>query len=280
MSEFLLNHATAVRLTAFAAVFAVMAVWEWRLPLRPRRYGRWRRWPANLAIVVLGALLGRAVLPLAAIGVAMLAATHQWGLFHAFGLPAWFAVPAAIVVLDLAVYLQHALFHALPLLWRLHRVHHADVEFDVTTGTRFHPIEIVLSMVLKMGVVAALGAPVLAVLIFEVLLNMTSMFNHGNVSLGPSLDRKLRWLLVTPDMHRVHHSAMTQETNSNYSFNLTCWDRLFGTYCALPADGHLGMTIGLEQFRDAREMRIDRLLLQPFHVPAREPASIRREHAV
>ncbi len=269
MAEYLLSHVTAIRLTAFASVFVLMAGWEWWTPLRLPRHGRWRRWPANLAIALLGALLVRAVIPLTAVSVAMLATTHGWGLFNVFGLPLWFTVPAAMVMLDLAVYLQHVLLHAVPSLWRLHRMHHADLEFDVTTGIRFHPIEIVLSMVLKIAVVAALGAPLLAVLMFEVLLNVTSMFNHGNVSLGFGLDRKLRWLLVTPDMHRVHHSAVAEEMNSNYGFNLTCWDRLFGTYRTAPLAGQLNMTIGLEVFRDPQELRLDRLLWQPFRNPQR-----------
>ena len=171
---------------------------------------------------------------------------------------------ASVVILDLAIYLQHVLFHAVPALWRLHRMHHADLEFDVTTGVRFHPIEIMLSMLIKLAVVGALGAPPLSVLIFEVLLNATSMFNHGNVRIPLAIDRVLRWLVVTPDMHRVHHSILARETNSNFGFNLPWWDRLFGTYRAQPAAGHEAMTIGIEQFRDPRELRLDRMLLQPF----------------
>src|SRR6266513_2836287 len=174
------------------------------------------------------------------------------------------AVIVAVIVLDLAIYFQHVLFHAVPVLWRLHRMHHADLEFDVTTGVRFHPVEILLSMVIKLGVVLALGAPALAVLIFEVLLNATSMFNHGNVLLPQPIDRVLRTIVVTPEIHRVHHSIEPPETNSNFGFNLPWWDRLFGTYRAQPAAGHDAMTIGIEQFRDARELRLDRMLLQPF----------------
>jgi sterol desaturase/sphingolipid hydroxylase (fatty acid hydroxylase superfamily) len=169
-----------------------------------------------------------------------------------------------VILLDLAIYLQHVLFHAVPALWRLHRMHHADLEFDVTTGTRFHPIEILLSMGIKLGVVAAFGMPAVSVLIFEVLLNATSMFNHGNVRIPLSVDRVLRWIVVTPDMHRVHHSISPRETNSNFGFNLPWWDRLFGTYRDQPAAGHEGMTIGIEQFRDPRELRLDRMLVQPF----------------
>ena len=194
-------------------------------------------------------------------------------------LPAWVGVVASVVLLDLAIYFQHVLFHAVPVLWRLHRMHHADLDFDVTTGLRFHPIEILLSMVIKLAVVAALGAPALAVLIFEVLLNATSMFNHGNVRIPAGLDRVLRWVVVTPDMHRVHHSILSRETNSNFGFNLPWWDRLFGTYRAQPAAGHEGMTIGIEQFRDPRELRLDRMLLQPFRGDAGRYPLGRREQA-
>jgi sterol desaturase/sphingolipid hydroxylase (fatty acid hydroxylase superfamily) len=169
-----------------------------------------------------------------------------------------------VILLDLAIYLQHVLFHAVPTLWRLHRMHHADLEIDVSTGLRFHPIEILLSMVVKLALVIALGAPALSVLIFEVLLNATSMFNHSNIYIPESVDCIIRWFIVTPDMHRVHHSIQARETNSNFGFNLPWWDRLFGTYRAQPAAGHEGMTIGIEQFRDPRELRLDRMLLQPF----------------
>jgi sterol desaturase/sphingolipid hydroxylase (fatty acid hydroxylase superfamily) len=204
------------------------------------------------------------IFPTAAVGVALLAETRQWGLFQSIPAPEWLAIAASILILDLVVYLQHVLFHAAPALWRLHRMHHADLEFDVTTGLRFHPVEIVISMLIKMGLVAALGAPALAVLIFEVLLNATSMFNHGNVRMPAALDAVLRWFVVTPDMHRVHHSIVPRETNSNFGFNLSCWDRLFGTYRRAPAAGHEGMTIGVEQFRDPRELRLDRMLAQPW----------------
>jgi sterol desaturase/sphingolipid hydroxylase (fatty acid hydroxylase superfamily) len=185
-------------------------------------------------------------------------------------------VVASVVILDLAIYLQHVLFHAVPALWRLHRMHHADLEFDVSTGLRFHPIEILLSMLIKFAVIGALGAPALSVLIFEVLLNATSMFNHGNVRIPLGFDRVLRWLVVTPDMHRVHHSILARETNSNFGFNLPWWDRLFGTYRAQPAAGHEAMTIGIEQFRDPRELGLDRMLIQPFRGdPGRYPLGYR-----
>lgn len=263
-SAFLLAHETAIRLTAFAGILAMMAAWEALSPRRPQAVGRTRRWPANLGIVVLNSLVLRLVFPLAAVGLALLGETRGWGLLQATQLPAWLEVAVAVILLDFAIYLQHVLFHAVPLLWRLHRMHHADLEFDVTTGARFHPIEILLSMIIKLGVVAALGAPAVAVLIFEVLLNASSMFNHANVRLPARLDRVLRRIIVTPDMHRVHHSIVPRETNSNFGFSLPWWDRIFGTYRAQPQAGHDAMIIGIGQFRDPLELRLDRMLMQPF----------------
>jgi sterol desaturase/sphingolipid hydroxylase (fatty acid hydroxylase superfamily) len=278
-TDVLLAHEPVIRLGAFAAIFALMASWELWAPRRRQAIGRLRRWPGNLGIVALDTLLLRFVFPVAAVGVALRAETHGWGLFQAMQAPAWVATVASVVLLDLAIYLQHVLFHAVPVLWRLHRMHHADLEFDVTTGVRFHPFEILLSMAIKIGVVAALGAPAAAVLIFEVLLNATSMFNHGNVRLPERIDRALRWILITPDMHRVHHSAVPRETNSNFGFNLPWWDRLFATYRAEPAAGYEEMTIGIEQFRDPRELRLDRMLLQPFRDDDRRYPLGRRETA-
>jgi sterol desaturase/sphingolipid hydroxylase (fatty acid hydroxylase superfamily) len=253
-----------VRLAAFIGVFALMALWELLAPRRPQTIGRGVRWPNNIAIVVIDTLVVRILFPTAAVGLALVAETQGWGLFNHLGLPWWLNIPLAVIVLDLAIYAQHVLFHAVPALWRLHRMHHADLEFDVTTGVRFHPIEIVLSMAMKLGVVVALGTPAVGVLIFEVLLNATSMFNHGNVRIPARFDRLLRWVVVTPEMHRVHHSIEPTETNSNFGFNLPWWDRLFGTYRAQPSAGHEAMTIGIQQFRDPRELRVDRMLHQPF----------------
>ncbi|SOD40715.1 sterol desaturase family protein [Nitrosovibrio sp. Nv4] len=257
-----------VRLGFFMAVLAAMSVWEALAPRRRRGLSRLKRWPANLGMVALNTLVVRILFPTAAIGVALSAEERGWGLLNAFAVPEWIAILIAVLVLDLAIYLQHVLFHAVPWLWRLHRMHHADLDFDVTTGVRFHPIEIVLSMIIKLMVVAALGAPALAVLIFEILLNATSLFNHGNVRIPPPLDRFLRWLVVTPDMHRVHHSWYPNETNSNFGFNLPWWDRLLGTYQDQPRDGHEGMTIGINLFRDPAWERLDRMLIQPFIGPA------------
>ncbi|EWY42469.1 sterol desaturase [Skermanella stibiiresistens SB22] len=275
MPNSVLSYEPLIRLSAFAGVFALMAAWELWAPRRPQAIGRFRRWPSNLGLVVVDTLAVRLMVPMAAVGVALLAEERGWGLFHQVSLPVWLEVVTAVVVLDLAIYGQHIAFHAVPLLWRLHRMHHADLEFDVTTGLRFHPIEVVLSMVIKIAVVVALGAPALAVLIFEVLLNATSMFNHSNVRLPAKLEPVLRWFMVTPDMHRVHHSILRHETDSNYGFNLPWWDRLFGTYRTAPKAGHDGMTLGIEAFRDPAELRLDRLLTQPLRNDGRSHTTLR-----
>ncbi len=254
----------AVRVGAYAAVFAAMALWEWRAPRRKLTAGRKPRWSGNLGILAIDIVAVRLLVPTTAVGVALVAAQNHWGLFPALGLPYWAAVAAGAIALDFAIYLQHVVFHYVPPLWRLHRMHHADVDIDVTTGVRFHPIEILLSLGIKIAAVLALGVPALAVLVFEVLLNATSMFNHSNVGLPPRLDALARWIVVTPQMHQVHHSVVRAETDSNFGFNLPWWDRLFGTYRAEPAAGEQGMTIGLPIFRDRTELNIARLLTQPF----------------
>ena len=264
MSEALVANELLIRLAAFAGIFAVMAAWEILAPRRDQKLGRRTRWSGNIGIVIVDAVLVRLVFPITAVGLALVAEARGWGLFYVLDLPTWLSVPLAVMALDLAIYLQHVLFHAVPTLWRLHRMHHADLELDVTTGTRFHPIEIILSMGIKLGAVAAMGVPAVAVLAFEVLLNATSIFNHSNVRIPAWLDRGLRWIVVTPDMHRVHHSILAPETNSNFGFNLPWWDRLFGTYRDQPAAGHLGMTIGIEQFREPAEQRLGCMLTQPF----------------
>ena len=264
MRDALFAYEPLIRLGAFAGVFVVMAGWEVLTPRRPQTVGRNWRWPNNLGVLAVDALLVRVVLPITTVGVALVAEAHGVGLFNMIALPVWASIIVSVMVLDLAIYLQHVLFHAVPALWRLHRMHHADLEVDVTTGLRFHPIEILLSTGIKLAVVTAVGAPAAAVLIFEVLLNATSIFNHSNVRIPADIDRILRWFVVTPDMHRVHHSILRRETNSNFGFNVPWWDRLLGTYRAQPAAGHAAMTIGIEQFRDPRELGLDRMLLQPF----------------
>ena len=255
---------TATRLAAFIGVFAAMAWWESAAPRRLRSHSRLQRWPSNLAIIALNTALVRILLPATAVSLAMVGESRGWGLLNATWVPIGAAVVSSVILLDLAIYLQHVMFHAVPALWRVHRMHHADLDFDVTTGARFHPLEIVLSMLVKFAVIVALGAPAAGVLVFEILLSATSMFNHGNVRILVALDRYLRWLVVTPDMHRVHHSIVVGETNSNFGFNLAWWDRLLGTYRDQPAAGHEGMTIGIEEFRAARELWLDRMLSQPF----------------
>ena len=253
-----------IRLGVFFAVLLVMMAWEVTAPRRPLGQPRVLRWYANLGIVALDTALVRVLFPMAPVAVAVLAGVEGWGVLNVLDLPRWMAVAAAVVVLDFAIYLQHVMFHAVPVLWRLHRMHHTDLDYDVTTGLRFHPIEIALSMVIKMAVIVLVGAPAAAVLIFEVLLNATAMFNHGNVRLPVSLDRVLRLFVVTPDMHRVHHSAVPAETDSNFGFNLPWWDRLMGTYSAQPEAGHDAMAIGTGTFRRAGELHLHRLLIQPF----------------
>jgi sterol desaturase/sphingolipid hydroxylase (fatty acid hydroxylase superfamily) len=257
----------AIRLAAFAGIFLAMTLWEFRAPRRRWSVGRARRWPGNLAVLAIDALAVRLLIPTAAVGVALIAAAHGFGLFNLLGWPAWLAGAAGFVALDLVIYGQHVVFHRVPWLWRLHRVHHADLDIDVTTGVRFHPIEILLSMVVKIAAVALLGVPAAAVVAFEVVLNATSVFNHSNAALPGWLDRAVRLVVVTPDMHRVHHSAVRAETDSNFGFNLPWWDRLFRTYRAEPAAGHDAMTVGLPIFRDPGELRLDRLLTQPFRAP-------------
>lgn len=272
-----------VRLGSFIAIFGLMGLWELLAPARDRAFPRLRRWPNNLALAVLNVAIVRVLFPAAGVGLAVLAEAQGAGLLRLLDLPFWLAVLAGVAALDLAIYLQHLLFHAVPTLWRLHRVHHADPDFDVTTALRFHPIEIVLSMLIKAAAIFAFGPPVLAVLLFEIVLNGAALFNHGNVRLPGPLERAVRWLVVTPDMHRVHHSKDMRETNSNYGFNLSIWDRLFGTYRAQPRLGHAGMQIGVSGLEDPESsVRLLGLLAQPFQRPREqiEPAERHREHAI
>ncbi|MGB0670440.1 MAG: sterol desaturase family protein [Rhodospirillales bacterium] len=270
MNDWLLAHETPLRLGAFAGVLALVALAEIIWPRRPWTQSKAYRWTNNLAMVALNTLLLRLVFPIAAVGVALWAESADFGLFNGPGLDKLGlgsgapAVIASVLLLDLAIWAQHVVFHKVPILWRLHRLHHADLDYDVTTGARFHPLEILLSMAIKMAVVAGLGAPAAAVILFEVLLNASAMFNHGNLRLPTGLDRLLRLVIVTPDMHRVHHSWRRAETDSNYGFNLSVWDRMFATYQADSRDGQEGLTIGLETFRDPANLRLDRLLTLPF----------------
>jgi sterol desaturase/sphingolipid hydroxylase (fatty acid hydroxylase superfamily) len=253
-----------LRLAVALAVLTAMALWELAAPMRRAEMPRLLRWSNNLALVALDAALVRLVLPVTLAGFAALIQTQGWGILTLTPLPGWLEVVLTLLLLDLAIWAQHRAFHHVPALWRLHRMHHADLDFDVTTGLRFHPVEILISVGIKMAVIAALGAPPVAVLAFEVILNASSLFNHANIRLPARVDRLLRLVIVTPDMHRVHHSVIRDETDSNFGFNLPWWDRLFGTYRAQPTGGHREMTIGIEQFRSKRELWLDRMLTQPL----------------
>ncbi|TVM01429.1 sterol desaturase family protein [uncultured Candidatus Kuenenia sp.] len=252
LSEYVLQHEMVIRIEFFFGILLIMALWERLAPRRRADISKLIRWINNLGVVFLSSFLLRLIFPGAAVGMAVFAGEHGWGLFHYFSVPYGLAVIVSVVAMDFVIYLQHVIFHAIPVLWRIHRMHHADLDFDVTTGIRFHPFEIILSMLIKFGAIAVIGVPVFAVVLFEVLLNATSMFNHGNVRIMSRLDRVLRWIVVTPEMHRVHHSSRYDETNSNFGFNLPLWDRFLGTYRDQPRMGHEGMTIGLENFRDTK----------------------------
>lgn len=259
-----MEHAGTIRLISFVLIFILIAIWEIISPRRILITSKKMRWFNNLSIVAINPVLLHLVFPLLAIETAQITQANGWGLLNIFSFPNLIALAVGFVVLDLVIYFQHVMFHAVPLLWRLHMVHHADLDIDLTTGLRFHPIEVVLSMVLKIAVIVALGPPVIVVLAFEIFLNGMSIFNHGNIKIPIAADRWLRWLMVTPDMHRVHHSVIIRETNSNYGFNLSLWDRIFGTYWELPKRGHTDMVIGLSQFRDEKKLTLPWLLMLPI----------------
>jgi len=263
MDTLVLQNEPALRFGAFAGAMLAMMVWELAAPRRRLAVPRLVRWSNNLALVALDTAVLRLAFPLLAVGMAQVALERGWGLFNLLDWPYWLEFALALLVFDFVIYGQHVLFHKVPLFWRFHRMHHADLDFDTTTGIRFHPFEIVVSMGVKLALVVLIGPSVLAVLVFEVVLNATSLFNHGNVSLGRA-DPILRRLIVTPDMHRVHHSVVREEHDTNFGFNLSFWDRLCGTYRAQPAAGQDGMTIGLDLYRSPRELWLDRMLLQPF----------------
>ena len=263
--EFVLANEAAIRIGFFLGAFGIMALWEYFAPRRALTVSKTLRWANNLGIVFLNTLVLRLLFPAAAVGMAAFVQQQGWGVLNYLEWPFWLAVLISVVVPDFAIYMQHVMFHAVPTLWRLHRMHHIDLDIDLTTGARFHPMEIILSMLIKFAVIAVLGPPLLAVIIFEVMLNAMAMFNHANARLPVAVDRVLRWFVVTPDMHRVHHSVEDDETNSNFGFNLSCWDRIFGTYRGQPRDGHEGMTIGLHGFRDTKQCSmLPGMLMIPF----------------
>lgn len=267
------DYEIILRLSFFSGILLLMIIWQVAAPRRSAVATILPRWTSNLGLVVLNTVAVRLLVPVTAVSAAIMAQSRDWGLLHLVEWPGWLEMGLAVVAFDLAIYLQHVMFHAVPMFWRLHMVHHADLDFDVTTGLRFHPLEIILSALIKLAVVVVLGPPVIAVVIFEVLLNATSMFNHSNIKMPLRLDRLLRFVVVTPDMHRVHHSVIPRETNSNFGFNLPWWDYLLGTYRAQPREGHERMQIGLTTFR--AETQVDRLpgmLLLPF--ARRQPATM------
>lgn len=264
-SEFISQNEASIRLGFFFGVFSMMALWELLAPRRVLTQPKSVRWANNLGLVALNTVILRVIFPTAAVGMAAFSSQHGWGIFNYFTLPLPLALFLSIIALDMIIYLQHVMVHAVPTLWRLHRVHHADLDYDVTTGARFHPLEIILSMLIKFSAIMVLGAPVLAVMVFEIVLNGMAMFNHGNVGLPAGLDRILRLFVVTPDMHRVHHSTEDNETNSNFGFNLSIWDRLFGTYVDQPRMGHVEMKIGIHSYRNPRQVnRVSGMLTLPF----------------
>lgn len=263
--DFITENENTIRLGFFVGTLTIMALWEIVAPKRALTVSKALRWTNNLGLVFFNSFIVRLIFPAAAVGVAAFAADQGWGLLNYYSIPFTLSVVLSIIAMDFIIYLQHVLVHAVPVLWRLHRVHHADLDYDVTTGARFHTIEIILSMLIKFATIVVLGPPVVAVIIFEVVLNAMAMFNHGNVGLPKGLDKLLRWFIVTPDMHRVHHSIEDDETNSNFGFNLSWWDRLFGTYRDQPRGGHQGMTIGIRKFRETKQASwITGMLAMPF----------------
>jgi len=261
--SFLLDHESVIRLGFFVGAFALLAVWEWLAPRRTLQTSKPIRWANNVALAALNIFMVRVLFPLAAVGLAVFVNERGTGLLNMFAVPYALAIVASLAAFDLAVYLIHLAFHTAPVLWRMHRVHHTDVDVDVATGVRFHPVQMVLSTLVKFAVILVLGPPVLAVVLFETVFHALLLFNHTNVRISPAVDRVLRWFIVTPDMHRVHHSVHLSEANSNFGFALPWWDRLFGTYRAEPAGGHKRMALGTELFRAPQDCRLDRMLLNP-----------------
>lgn len=260
-----MNSEAFIRLAFFLGIFVIVALWELAAPRKRLTVPKLGRWGNNLGMILFDVVMIRVLMPAAAIQMAVATQHNGWGILHYYHVSLIPAMIIGVLALDLVIYLQHLMFHAVPILWRLHMVHHADLDIDVSTALRFHPIEILISMGIKMAAVAVIGPPMLAVLVFEIILNGTAMFNHGNIRLSLAIDRLLRLLVVTPDMHRVHHSVIIRETNSNFGFNFPWWDRMLGTYRSQPAAGHEKMVIGLSQFRDVRRLNLFRLLILPFY---------------
>lgn len=263
-----------LRIASFVGILSLIAMWEIVAPRRPLTTRKGSRWLANLSMIAIATFIIRFTFPLLPVGLAILAREQGWGILNLISLPSWLAVTIALLALDLVIYLQHVMFHFLPVLWRLHRMHHSDLDLDASSGNRFHPMEIMISIGIKLGAVLIIGPSPFAVLLFEILLNAAAIFNHGNIRIPLGIDRWLRTVLVTPDMHRVHHSIIPRETNSNFGFSLSWWDFLCGTYRTQPSAGHLEMTIGLKEYRNPDRLTLPRLLVQPFERVRRGPGEM------
>ena len=259
-----MQDSSLIRLSFFIGFFCLFALWEYLYPRKKLSQNKLIRWLSNLGLIFTNSFLLAVIMPILAFQADLIADKESWGLFNLIEIPNWMAIVVCVVLFDMAIYLQHLLFHRLPILWRLHRVHHTDQDIDVTTASRFHPIEIILSVWIKIACVMLLGAPAIAVVIFEIVLNVSAMFNHSNAKLPLAIDKILRKVIVTPDMHRVHHSIVVKETHSNFGFFLSIWDRIFNTYISQPTGGHENCLIGVPEFRQSREQYLDKMLTQPF----------------
>jgi sterol desaturase/sphingolipid hydroxylase (fatty acid hydroxylase superfamily) len=265
LSDWLIQNEATLRLSFFLTIFAVMAIWEVLSPKRKLLLPKIDRWLNNIGLMVINTMALRLVFPVAAVGLAIWLETQNQGLLNKIELPLWLEIIFGLLLLDLLIYFQHRIFHSVPILWQLHKVHHADLDFDVTTGARFHTLEILISMLIKMAAIYVLGVPAVAVLAFETLLNASSMFNHGNIRIPNHIDKMVRYVFVTPDMHRIHHSRIQKEANSNYGFSISTWDRLFKTYTSKPNKGHVGMDIGISENQSHHQTnRLDGMMLMPF----------------
>ena len=253
-----------IRITASISIFCIMIAWEYASPRRQQNINRKQRWPVNLGLAALNMLIMRFSIGSLAYLSAAAAADQRYGLLNWLNAPAWLSILATLLFLDFAIYCQHIASHKWPLLWRLHQVHHTDIEFDATTAVRFHPLEILISMLYKVLCIVLIGADPLAVIVFEIILNGAATFNHSNINIPPAIDKKLRWLIITPDMHRIHHSTIPAETDSNYGFSISCWDRLCNTHVDQPQQPQTTMTIGLKPFRQQSDLGFMRVLLLPF----------------
>ena len=265
ISHFIVENEAQVRMSFFFGILIIMGLWELKKPRRKATLSKLSRWINNLGLIFFNSFVLKILLPLTSTAMAALALENNWGLFNIYEVTPFISTILFVIIMDLIIYLQHIMVHAVPLFWRIHRVHHADLDYDVTTGARFHTLEIILSMFIKLTAIVLLGPSIFAVILFEIILNVSAMFNHGNVGLPKTLDKVLRYIIVTPDMHRVHHSIEEDETNSNFGFNLTWWDKIFGTYKKEVRKGQLKMTIGLKNIRNPKKTnRIWGMIVLPF----------------